>query len=436
MNSKTWIILKREYLNIVRKPTFLLSTFLVPLGLAAIFGIQILAIKVVEKDQFTVLMPAGEQEVIFKQLTSTDEVTFVQTDKTQAQLLEIIESARDSLVMTLPGLDFIGKPNSPDVTLRLLYGKKNPSQVTTKEIEKKVRKVLEGYKRDLAGISVEEFQQTQFKLAMQQAQIKDGKEVKRNENIALVLGFGIGFLVYMLIGIYGSILMQSVVEEKSNKIVEVIVASAEPFQLLLGKTLAIALVGVTQFLIWVVFSGLLLLGTSLMIGPVDPEMMSQPGVDVDAQMAQAQAILGEIYTFDWTVLWYLPIFFLGGFFLYGSLLAAAGSTVDNIQDAQQFTLPVTMLLILPILFLQNIIQNPNSFLAVFASLFPFFSPMSMLVRMSLTQVPWYQIVLSIGLLIGSFLGTIWLAGRIYRTGVLMYGKKPSFKEVFKWIGYK
>ena len=170
MNNKIWIILKREYLNIVRKPTFLLSTFLVPLGLAAIFGIQILAIKVVEKDQFTVLMPAGEQEVIFKQLTSTDEVIFVQTDKTQAQLLNIIESARDSLVMTLPGLDFIGKPNSPEVTLRLLYGKKNPSQVTTKEIEKKVRKVLEGYKRDLAGISVEEFKQTQFKLAMQQAQ--------------------------------------------------------------------------------------------------------------------------------------------------------------------------------------------------------------------------------------------------------------------------
>jgi ABC-2 type transport system permease protein len=145
--------------------------------------------------------------------------------------------------------------------------------------------------------------------------------------------------------------------------------------------------------------------------------------------------MAAVGTFNWNVLWFFPVYFLGGFFLYGSLMAAAGSAVDNVQDAQQFLFPVMIPMILPLLFMFNIIQNPNSSFAVFASLFPFFSPMGMMIRVSLTSVPWYEILFSILLLIGTFLFCVWVAARIYRVGILMYGKKPSFRELIKWIRY-
>lgn len=233
--------------------------------------------------------------------------------------------------------------------------------------------------------------------------------------------------------------MQGVIEEKANRIVEVIVSSVRPFNLLLGKTIAIASVGVTQFLIWMILSGgILFVLAPLMAGQVDPDTLaSQPGgMNAAEAESMVQEIMLGIEQFDWTVLWFFPLYFLGGFFLYGSLMAGAASAVDNVQDAQQFAFPITILMILPILFVWNIIQNPNSSFAIFSSMFPFFSPMAMLVRMSLTEVPWWQVLLSLTILIASFLACIWVAARIYRTGILMYGKKPSIRELFRWISYK
>ena len=229
--------------------------------------------------------------------------------------------------------------------------------------------------------------------------------------------------------------MQGVIEEKSNRIVEIIVSSIDPFKLLMGKTLAIASVGITQFLMWMILSGVVMTVLAPFAAGMDPQSVQQPGMEVQMDEEGMQAIVYEIQNFDWTILWYFPLYFLGGFFLYGSLFAAAGAAVDNIQDAQQFTLPVTLPMILPMLFLLNIIQNPNGVFAISLSMIPFFSPMTMLVRMALTDVAWYEIVLSILILIGSFLGCIWLAARIYRTGILMYGKKPTFKEIFRWVRY-
>jgi len=206
---------------------------------------------------------------------------------------------------------------------------------------------------------------------------------------------------------------------------------------LLGKTLAIASVAITQFLLWMILSGLILFGVGLILGDsLQQAALAQANLGtVDTEQMGVEVILA-IQQFDWSVLWFFPIYFLGGFFLYGSLLAAAGAAVDNIQDAQQFTVPITMPMLLPLLFVFNIIQNPNGSFAVFASIFPFFSPMSMLVRLSLTEVPAYQIILSILVLVATFLGCIWFAAKIYRTGILMYGKKPSFKELFRWLRYQ
>lgn len=428
--NKVWTILQREYLNIVKKKTFLISTFLVPIGFASIFVIQIIAAKFVEKENYTVLIPETEVPAIVEKLTPGKSVTFEIVDLPEESIKARIDTNKQELLLTISET-LLDKKNGTAV----ITGSRNPSQQAMDEIKDKLRDAIKEYKNEQVGITNEQLEATEFDLDIQTRKVSGDKEIETNVMMATIIGYAVCFLMYMLMGIYGSILMQGVIEEKSNRIVEVIVSSVKPFQLLLGKVLAIASVGLTQFLLWILLSGLVMFVMAPMMGGVDPQAVSQPGM-TQMDQNQAQEIVEQMMQFDWSVLWFFPFYFLGGFFLYGSLMAAAGSAVDNIQDAQQFTFPITIPMILPLLFVLNIIQNPNGVFAVVASMIPFFSPMSMLVRMSLTDVPWYEIVLSMAILVASFLACVWIAGRIYRTGVLMYGKKPSFKEIFRWITYK
>ncbi|MEM6261348.1 MAG: ABC transporter permease [Bacteroidota bacterium] len=429
--EKIWIIFKREYLNIVRKKTFLISTFLVPLSFALIFGIQILAAVFVEEENYTILVPSDSSPLITKELSSTETLNFKVTDAPLDSLKAQVIASKDKLLLRLPSTEQI---RSNDKLSLDIVGTQTISKAVKKEVREKVEQAIKTDRTRQVGITELQLEELKFDLKIKTQKLdKSGEEKSSNTAMASIIGFAVCFLMYMLMGIYGSILMQGIIEEKSNRIVEVIVSSVKPFQLLMGKVLAIASVGMTQFLLWMVLTLVVQAGIGFIAGP---ELMmdsagSQPGMEVDTN--ELQSTIAELQSFDWTVLWFFPFYFLGGFFLYGSLMAAAGSAVDNIQDAQQFTLPVTIPLILPILFVANIIQNPNGYFAIATSLFPFFSPMAMLVRMSLVEVPWYEVVLSMVLLVGAFLGCIWLAARIYRTGILMYGKKPSFKEVFRWI---
>lgn len=430
MNT-TWIILKREYLNIVKKKTFLISTFLVPLGFAAIFLIQILSAAFVEKESYTVLIPTSDVPQIASRLKSGEILKFEHTNLPEDSLRARVSRSKNELYLTISET-LLDKKNGTVVVV----GSKNPSRQAISELKQQLNAAVREYKNEQAGITEAQLDAVEFELDIKTRKVtEDGEEVHTNVAIATGIGYAVCFLMYMLMGIYGSILMQGVIEEKSNRIVEVIISSVKPFDLLLGKVLAIASVGITQFLLWMVLSITVMMVMTPFMGAVDPQAMSQPGMEqVDENMVLS--IMEEIQQFDWTVLWFFPIYFLGGFFLYGSLMAAAGSAVDNIQDAQQFTFPITIPMMLPLLFVLNIIQNPNGVFAVVASIIPFFSPMAMLVRMSLTDVPWYEVVLSITVLIASFLGCVWLAARVYRTGILMYGKKPSFKEVFRWVKYR
>ncbi|MEM9987266.1 MAG: ABC transporter permease, partial [Bacteroidota bacterium] len=310
------------------------------------------------------------------------------------------------------------------------------SRPVERQVERQVEKAIAAYKRNFVGITESQIEQSSFDLDFQKKELTSDGVSSSNEDIGTFIGMGIFFLVYLLISIYGSILMQGVIEEKSNRIVEIVVSSVKPFELLLGKITAIGSAGITQFLLWILLSVGVMFVMPLIFGPVDTSAMNQPGVNVEETMSQAERIMYQVQIFDWSILWFVPLYFLGGFFLFGSLMAAAASAVDNIQDAQQFLTPINILLILPVLFFSNLIQNPNGSFATFISLFPFSSPVSMLLRLSLTEVPWYEIVLSLVLLIATFLGCVWVAGRIYRTGILMYGKKPTFKEIFRWVGYR
>jgi len=253
------------------------------------------------------------------------------------------------------------------------------------------------------------------------------------------VGYGCGFLLYFFMLIYGMSVMRSVMEEKTNRIAEIIISSVKPYQLMLGKILGVALVGLTQFIIWVLLLlvvGGVVLGTvginMFQHGAMSPEMMQQASMANNAEMiAGLQSLFNDM---NWGAIlcWFL-FYFLGGYFLYAALYAAVGSLVnDDPQDSQQFTLPITLPIIIAFVLMTAALQDPNSGMAVFGSLFPLTSPIVMMARIPF-GVPAWQLILSAVLLVIGFILTTGLAAKIYRTGILLYGKKITFKEVGKWL---
>lgn len=432
--DKIGIIFKREYLNMVRKKSFLLAIFLIPLGFAALIGIQIAAAVFVEKESYSLLLLEDETAKITSRITNGDnfKVQMVSLPggivEQRDSLLSRVKKEGNEIYLYFPET-YLEKEN----ITATLHSEKKLSQQVKREVERKLKSAIKDYKTEIAGISKEQLALTDFELDLQSR--SGEKENSTSEIMALAVGAGTAIIIYMLIAIYGGILMQGVIEEKANRIVEVIVSSVRPFQLLMGKTLALASVAITQLLLW----GLLTVVVYLVMIPfiagadIDPAAMQQPGMEMS--QSDMENILIDLKSANWSVLYYFPIYFLGGFFLYGSLMAAAGSAVDNVQDAQQFVMPITLPLMLPLFFYPNIIQNPNGMFAMVTSHIPFFSPMVMPMRIGLGSVPWWEIALSIIILILSFLACVWVSAKIYRTGILMYGKKPSFKEVFRWLRF-
>ena len=282
--------------------------------------------------------------------------------------------------------------------------------------------------------------------------LTDEGEKKSNSSIASILGIVAGMVMYFFIFLYGMMVLRGVVEEKSNRIVEVIVSSVKPFQLMMGKILGIGAVGITQFVLWTVLTGVFfsiataIFGPELsgIPGPPGPEAFGQ-AVDPDVQktidqVSQVQSkpmkIVSELLGFNLLKLASIFLFFfIGGYLMYSALFAAVGSAVDSETDTQQLLFPITIPIIISIIIAQVVMQNPNSSMAFWFSIIPLFSPIVMIVRVPFDPANW-EIMLSMVLLVAGFIGAVWVAARIYRTGILMYGKKPSFKEIGKWLFYK
>jgi ABC-2 type transport system permease protein len=275
---------------------------------------------------------------------------------------------------------------------------------------------------------------------------ESGKATKSSTELGMILGYIFGFFMYMFILLYGVRVMQGVMEEKQSRIVEVIISSVKPFQLMMGKIIGIALVGLTQLAIWVVL-GFFILSTAKGMFPGNASHAQQVQ-DIMAQSQEAaqqtaapqldkmQEIFSMIDTINFPlIIGCFIFFFIGGYLLYSSMFAAVGSAIDSQEDAQQFTLPITLPIILSILVLMSAIKNPEGPIAFWFSIIPFTSPIVMMARIPFGVPPW-QLALSMTLLAAAFIGMVWLAGKIYRVGILMYGKKPSWKELGKWLMYK
>lgn len=445
--SKLPLIIKREYLAKVRNKSFVIMTFLSPILMVGMIVLIAFLTKLNdnEKRVIAVLNNSDYFANEFVTTESTSYVNFVDID------LNAAKDSTDSLGYS--GLLFI--PSAKDLEKvaerSFFYSKEAPNTSVLNTIESIFQERLRQKRLLEMGVSAKDFALLGNNYEINTSTFEGQKNLKGINEIKAVIGGGFGYLIMMFIIIYGGFVMRSVIEEKTSRIIEVIISSVKPFQLMLGKILGTALAGVTQFGIWIVSAGILLI-VALAIFDIDPALLNggpslMSGIEVDgiAPMNSMNSDTILMAQEIWDIPWFMLItsfliYFILGYLIYSSIYAAIGAAVDNETDTQQFIFPIIMPLMLAIYVgFFSVFSNPHGPIAVGFSLFPLTSPIVMLMRLpggiGDGGVPVWQLVTSIVLLIGTFIGIVWLAAKIYRIGILLYGKKPSYKELFKWLRY-
>jgi ABC-2 type transport system permease protein len=420
--QKIWLIIKREYLTRVRKRTFIISTLLFPLlYILLIFGTGYIAEKSKKELNVALIDSSGlfKQSLINEQnAIDRNSILTLLTDNPDSVKANYKKQGYDGYII-IPALNW--KEAKTDTLV--LQSTKSYGSGSTATVEAKLNRVWDEIKNEKLGIdSSAKSILTNSRLGLKTINVTDPHA---DAGIAQGIGYVCGFLIYLILLIYGSQVMMGVMEEKTNRIAEVIVSSVRPFQMMLGKILGIGMVALTQFFLWIAFV--------FIIYNVSKFSSSGSGT--------ATMMVGNIQNMFASInlpliLFCFGFYFLAGFFFYSSLYGAIGSAVnEDMREAQSLAFPITMLVIISIALMTSTISNPTSPVAVWASIIPFSSPIVMMARIPYgvpNTVPWWQLGLSMVLLIAGFIFTTWFAGKIYRTGILMYGKKPSWKEMIKW----
>lgn len=428
------LIFKREYLTRVRKKSFIVMTILGPLLVALFYGGLIFIVTSEETPEYHVLVYEEGPHQLF-----TDDLKRSLSYEPSQDVFfhfEPLNSFQEGKTWVQEGrFDAILRmPEDPlrQTTQITLHYNERPPLPAKSALELRVEKILEGYKAASLGVSPDVFDAIRERIRIPAYEITANGEEK-NDDTALRIGVGFagGFLIYIFILLYGIQVLRGVMEEKTNRIVEVMISSVKPFQLMLGKILGVGMVGLTQFIIWVILSSMVMSGLGVLLAPSVQEQM-QAGNTAGTDNGAVE-MLGMITGLPYGYL--IPaflFFFLGGYLLYSSLFAAVGAAIDADSDSQQFMMPVTLPLVFSIALASFGIKNPDGPISVFFSIFPLTSPVVMMTRIPF-EPPLWQIIASVVSLILAFLGTTWLAGKIYRTGILMYGKKVTYKELWKWL---
>jgi ABC-2 type transport system permease protein len=427
--NKILLVARREFLSRVQKRTFLLTTILLPIVIfgfyAMLFYFQIHA------GNKTRLAVADEANIFKGQLDSNNEISFAfLKNETPASLALKLNNKDYDAYLYVPASDTIAGKDS----FKIVSAKKT-GLITRGSIQGIINNRLQREKLLSFHISPEQLDSAKkdSKIAFSILNSKED-DTDTKEQAILIIGYIFGFLIYIILFIYGTMVMRGVMEEKMNRIAEVIVSSVKPFQLMMGKITGIGAVGLLQFIIWIV----IVVSTRLLLIVIFPESMGHvQGAEALKHAASDPTIMDGFNQINWVVLLSCFIFyFLGGYLLYSALFAAVGCAVnEDPQEAQSLILPIIMPIIFSIVILTKAVNDPNGSLAVFGSLFPLTSPIVMMARIAHgvpEGVPYWQLFASMLLLIGGFLGTTWMAGKIYRTGILMYGKKTTWKEMMKW----
>ncbi len=428
--SKIWTIIKHEYLSKITSRGFIIGTIAAPLGIILIYGIIIVVTIMTQNETVMKLAILDKTNEIGIELIKRDSSKFYLTDKNLQELKEeVLEEKIDGFIL-IPkeflssgeiqvftrgggGLGYINliENNSEDIL-----------------IKKKLNQI--GANQDLINL-IDKGVKVQTKKVTEEGAKDDYSE------IFAILGYIMGFVIYGLMFTYGAFVMRGVIEEKANRIVEVLASSVKPFEIMFGKVVGIGAVGLTQVLFWLILIILLFtISGSIVSNFVSPnDIVNSAGMVQSNPMNTNNNFLNLLTNFSispWIIVAFI-FYFLAGYFIYSTLFAAVGSAVDQEQDAAQLQLPVTLPIIIPILFITNVMSDPNGTLSTILSLIPFFSPILMIARIAAAEVPLWQIGLSIFLLVITFFACLWIAAKIYRIGILMYGKKPTFKDLIKWF---
>jgi len=439
--NKTGLIIKHEYLRRVRKKSFIIMTFLMPVLMVALVTIP-LWLANIKGDDVRRIAIIDRTEKYGSLFENTDNYVFLEADKSLDEYRNA--ERKDLFAILVISDDLLENPNAA-----MLYSEKQIPSELSRIVNQVLIKQMESDK--LASFEIPDLQQiiddsrVQFQIQTIKWS-KDGTESSSSGTIAYIIGFISTIVIYMFIMMYGAMVMQGVSEEKTNRIVEIMVSSVNPFSLMMGKIVGIGLVGLTQIVLWsILMIAFIMIGStgflaSGMSGGADMAAMQQ-GMAMSQQMNTAELQEGfewiaQLQSFNFgEIIFFFVIFFVGGYLLYASLFAAIGSAINSPEDSQQFMAPIMIIMIFALYAGMYSADNPDGPLAFWCSIIPFTSPIVMLMRIPY-EIPLWEKLLSVTLLFASSVSFVWLSAKIYRVGILMYGKKPQIKEMIKWITYK
>lgn len=442
--NKVLLIISREYLSRVKKKSFIVMTFLTPLLIAGIYGlIGYFTYKGI-KDTHDKVAVVSTNTTLTEKLTTDENIEYEYVNKPLDVMKKSLSKSDYDYILYLPEFT-LAEPKGVQ-----LFGEKQAGMSLNNRISGDLEELIRNQKLKQSGISQTDLDQlkTSVDIDTKKIAIETGKEEASSAGASTIIAFIAGILMFMFIMLYGIQVMRGVIEEKTSRIIEVMISSVKPFQLMMGKIIGIALVGLTQFILWIVLTlTISTIAATVLIDKADVKKIaasSQNGstVGVDQEQVQvAQGPIGDIQKslagLDFgKIVTVFIFFFIGGYLFYSALYAAIGSAVDSETETQQFMMPVMMPLLLGYALSLSVVTNdPYGNVAFWLSMIPFTSPIAMVVRLPY-GVPGWELALSMAILVVGFIFTVWVASRIYRVGILMYGKKTTFKEMFKWFTYK
>ena len=432
------LIIKREYLTKVKNKAFIVMTFLSPMIMILLFSVVAYLSQLNNEKvrSISVLDQSGLTKNIF--VNDANTVYNILPNMSLSDAKALAKESESYGLLYIEKFDVLD-----DVSNHIkFYSEESPSLSIISDLERKLETEFTTLKMKKSGVDVAKVNALKSHVEIKQESFDGLKTSKTDSLVKLIFGIAIGYLLFMFIIIYGNMIMRSVIEEKTSRIIEVIISSVKPIQLMLGKIIGTSLAGITQFIIWLIIGGLLMSIVSVFFG-INISEIQTPHQEMVQEAIKNPELNMQVQNFI-TAFFNMPLlnlviafilFFIGGYLLYSSLYAAIGAAVDNETDTQQFMLPIIMPLMLAVYVgIFTVVEDPHGTISTVFSFFPLTSPVVMIMRIPF-GVPIWQQILSFLILIATFIFTVWFAAKIYRVGILMYGKKPSYKELIKWIKY-
>jgi ABC-2 type transport system permease protein len=440
-SSKIMTIISHEYITKIKSKGFIWGTILGPVGIIVFIGVMVLVAVLSESSSARKIAILDDTNLLGIQIVEKDTARYFLTQKSLDELEKDVRSEKLDAYLHIP-------KNFLDSGKAELFSLGGGGLNFVEKIERRLWRVTRNERLKQANVSEEIIKKINSGIDITTNKLTEKGTEEDHAEIFALMGYILGFVMYIIMLIYGGLVSASVIEEKSNRIVEVIVSSVRPIDIMMGKVIGIGLVGLTQIVFWIIMAVGLVLVAGPIVGSfqVDPDTMQQTMESMQQQMAAMQGGgnqemldniqegIGMVKSFIQPgIIISFIFYFVVGYLIFATIFAGIGSAVDQQSDANQLQMPVTMIVILPMLTISLVMADPDGVPAIVLSLIPFFTPTLMIVRIGATDVPIWQIAASVVLTLGTFYGALWFASRVYKVGILMYGKKPSFKDLFKWV---